>query len=63
MELEDNDFAQIVAEVVMEFGWVKMRREVAQQVVECVVERVSRFNVDKVPFHGSLQCGKGGARR
>ena len=51
MELEDNDFAQIVAEVVMEFGWVKMRREATQQAVDNVVERVGRFNGDKVPFY------------
>ena len=51
MELEDDDFVQIAAEVVMEFGRVTMRREAAQQVVECVVERVGRFNGDKVPFY------------
>ena len=51
MELEDDDFVQIMAEVVMEFGRVSMRQETAQQVVECEVERVSRFNGDKVPFY------------
>ena len=51
MELEDDDFAQMVAEVVVEFRRVTMRRESTQQVVECVVERVNRFNADKVPFY------------
>ena len=51
MELEDNDFAQIVAEVVMELRQVTMRQEAAQQVVKCMVERVGHFNGDKVSFY------------
>ena len=44
MELEDDDFAQIVSEVAMEFGRVTMRREASQQAIECVVKRVVHFN-------------------
>ena len=51
MELEDDDFTEMVAELVTELGRVTMRREAAQQAVMCVVERVDRFNGDKVPFY------------
>ena len=51
MELEGDDFAQIVAEAVREFGRVMAKREVAQRVVECVVERVGLLNGDEVPLY------------
>ena len=51
MESEDDDSAEMVAEVVLEFGRVVMRREAAQRAIERVVERVGRFNGDKVPFY------------
>ena len=44
MESKDDDFVEMVAEVVM-------RREAAQRAIERVVERVGRFNGDKVPFY------------
>ena len=50
MELEEDDFAQLFDEVVREFGGATTRREAAQQVVECVAERVGHFNGGKVPF-------------
>ena len=34
MESEDNDFAEMMVEVVLEFGRVVMRREAAQQAIE-----------------------------
>ena len=39
MEMEDFDFAEMM----------EARRDVAQQAVERVVDRVVRFNVEKVP--------------
>ena len=51
MELEEEEFAQILAEVVSEFGRVTEKREATQQAIECVVERVVRFNGDKVPIY------------
>ena len=51
MELEDDDFAQIVSEVTREFGRVTTKREAAQRVVECMVEIVSLLNEDEVPFY------------
>ena len=51
MEAEDDEFVEMVAEVVLEFGRVVMRREAAQRAIERVVERVGRFNGDKVPFY------------
>ena len=51
MELEENYFAQLFVEAVREFGRATTRRETVQQVVECVAERVGRFNGDKVPFY------------
>ena len=42
---------QIFAEAVKELGLATARREAAQQVVECVAERVGHFNGDKVPFY------------
>ena len=51
MESEDDDLAEMVAEVVLESARVVMRREAAQQAVERVVERVGRFNGDKVPSY------------
>ena len=51
MESEDDDFTEMVAEVVLEFGGAVMRREAAQRAIERVVERVDRFNGDKAPFY------------
>ena len=51
MEFEDDDFAQIVAEAVREFGRVTAERKVAQRAFESMVERVGLFNGDKVPFY------------
>ena len=47
MELEDNDFVGMVVEMVLDFGRVTMR----QETVKSVVERVCRFNGDKVPCY------------
>ena len=63
MESEDDDFAEMVAKVVLEFGRAVIRREATQRAIERVVERVGRFNGDKVPFYpGSLQRGNGSTR-
>ena len=51
MESEDGDYAEIVAEVMRKFERVVMEREEAQRAIERVVERVGRFNGDKVPFY------------
>ena len=51
MESEDDDSAEMVAEVVLEFGRVVVRQEAAQPAIERVLERVGRFNGDKVPFY------------
>ena len=51
MELEDDDFMQIVSEVVREFGQVTTKREATQPTVECMVKRVVLFNGNKVPFY------------
>ena len=51
MESKDDDFAEMVAEVVFEFGRVVMRREATQGAIEGVVERVGRFNGNNVPFY------------
>ena len=51
MEMEDDDFAQIVAEAVREFGRLTAKQEAAQRVVECMVEIVSLLNEDEVPFY------------
>ena len=49
--MEDDDFVEIMAKVVMEFRQATMRREAVQQTVESVFHRVGRFNRDKVPFY------------
>ena len=46
----------------MEFIWVTMRREATQQAIECVVERVIRFNGDKVPFYMEAYIAEMGVR-
>ena len=51
MELEEDAFAQLLLEVVREFGRAVARREAARRAVECVAERVGRFNGDKVPSY------------
>ena len=51
MELEDDDFAKIVAEAVREFGRVTTEREAVQRAVESMVERVSLFYWNKVPAY------------
>ena len=51
MESEDDGFVEMMAEVVLKFRRVVMRREAAQRAIERVVERVGRFNGDKVPFY------------
>ena len=51
MELEEDDFTQLFVEAVREFRRATSRREAAQQTVECVVERVGRFNRNKVPSY------------
>ena len=50
MKLEEDDCTQLFVEVVREFGRATTRREAAQEAVECLAERVGRFNGDKVPF-------------
>ena len=49
MEDGDFDFAEIVAKIVMDVEQKKARRDAAQQAVERVVGRVSRFNGDDIP--------------
>ena len=51
MESENGDYVEIVAEVMRKFERVVMEREEAQRATERVVERVGRFNGDKVPFY------------
>ena len=51
MELEDDDFAQIMAEAAREFGLVTAKREAAQRAIESMVERVSLFNGEKFSFY------------
>ena len=50
MELEEDGFAQLFVEAVREFRRAATRREAAQQAVDCMVERVDRFNGERVPF-------------
>ena len=49
--MEGGDFAQMFIKAVREFGRATTRREVAQQDVKCVSERVGHFNGEKVPFY------------
>ena len=51
MELDEDGFAELFVEAVSEFGRATTRREVAQRAVECVVERIGRFNGDDVPSY------------
>ena len=51
MELEEDGFAQLFIEVVREFGRATTRREAGQRAIECVAERVGRFNGDELPFY------------
>ena len=51
MELDEDGFAELFVEAVREFGRAAARREAAQRAVECVVEKVSRFNGDDVPSY------------
>ena len=51
MELEEVGFAQLFFEAVREFGQATTKREAAQRAVECVAERVDRFNGDNVPSY------------
>ena len=44
MEIDEDSFAELFVEVVREFGRAAARREAAQRAVECVVEKVGRFN-------------------
>ena len=48
MELEEDSFAELFVEAGREPGRKTTRREVAHRAIECVVERVSRFNGDDV---------------
>ena len=50
MDLEGDDFVQFFVKVVREFERATTRREAAQKDIDCVAERVGRFNGDKVPF-------------
>ena len=56
MESEDDESTEIVAEVVLKFGRVVMRREAKQRAIEQVVKRVGRLNGDKVPFYMGAYC-------
>ena len=47
--MEEEDFTEVMARIVMDFVRKKERREVAQQGVESVVARVGCFNEDEVP--------------
>ena len=51
MEMEDGDFdfAEMMAKIVMDVEWKKVRPDAAQQAVERVVGRLGRFNGDDVP--------------
>ena len=51
MELDEDGFTELFVEAVREFGRATKRREGAQRAVECVVERVGRFNGDDVPSY------------
>ena len=51
MEMDEGSFTELFVEAVREFGRATARREAAQRAVECVVERVGRFNGDDVPFY------------
>ena len=51
MEMDEGSFTELFVEAVREFGRATTRREVAQRAIECVVERVGRFNGDDVPFY------------
>ena len=47
--MEEEDITEVMARMVMDFIRQKERRDVAQQVVESMVERVGHFNGDDVP--------------
>ena len=51
MGLDEDGCMELFVEAVREFGRATTRREVAQRAVECVVERVGRFNGDDVPSY------------
>ena len=46
---EDFDFAEMIAEIVMDAERKKAKQDVAQQAVERVVRRVGRLNGKDVP--------------
>jgi hypothetical protein len=49
MEMEDFDFEEVVAKIMMEARRTMATRDVAQQAVERVVGQVGRFNGNDVP--------------
>ena len=51
MESGDEDSAEMVAKVMRKLERAVLEREEAQRAIERVVERVGRFNGDKVPFY------------
>ena len=49
MEMEDFNFAEMMAKIVMDAGRKKARRDASQQAVARVVDRVDRFKGDEDP--------------
>ena len=49
MRIEEFDFEEMMAKIVMDARRKKARRDAAQQAVERVVDRVRWFNGDEVP--------------
>jgi hypothetical protein len=49
MEMEDFDFEEVAAKIIMEAKRKMARRDAAQQAVRRVVGRAGRFNGDDVP--------------
>ena len=56
---EDFDFAELIAEIVMDAERKKAKQDATQQVVKRVVERVGRFNANDVPkILGAYKAGR-----
>ena len=48
--MEEGDFMEMMERIVVDCRRAKMKVCMAQQAIECVVDRFDRFNGDRVPF-------------
>ena len=49
--MEEEDFMEMMERIAMDLGRAKLKRDATQQAVECMVDRVGRFNGNRVPFY------------